>query len=196
MIKKSLNSELRIEGIVLTMFDARNNLSHQVVAEIQSHFSEKVFRAIIPRNVRLSEAPSHGQTIFQYDNKSIGAKRYLELAHELDARVYGRAEVTSAVPPAQPLPAPEPDPVAEPATEPEPVAAAESEEVAPAPVGAAADADELVTMTEDAIELSEPFEAAAVAGSPPAPAEAPPHEDQDVELEIEAAPADEGEAHV
>lgn len=91
LIKKSLNTELRIEGIVLTMFDARNNLSHQVVAEIQSHFGDKVFSAIIPRNVRLSEAPSHGQTIFQYDPKSIGAKKYKELAQELDHRVYGTA---------------------------------------------------------------------------------------------------------
>ncbi|MGE4133221.1 MAG: ParA family protein [Bdellovibrionales bacterium] len=89
LIKKSLNQELRIEGIVLTMFDARNNLSHQVVSEIQSHFGDKVFQAIIPRNVRLSEAPSHGQTIFQYDPKSIGAKRYKELAIELDQRVNG-----------------------------------------------------------------------------------------------------------
>ena len=98
LIKKSLNQELRIEGIVLTMFDARNNLSHQVVSEIQSHFGDKVFRAIIPRNVRLSEAPSHGQTIFQYDPKSIGAKRYKELAEELDQRVYGaHAEVPSTV---------------------------------------------------------------------------------------------------
>lgn len=89
LIKKSLNPDLRIEGIVLTMFDARNNLSHQVVSEIQSHFGDKVFQAIIPRNVRLSEAPSHSQTIFQYDPKSIGAKKYRELAQELDHRVYG-----------------------------------------------------------------------------------------------------------
>lgn len=89
LIKKSLNTDLRIEGIVLTMFDARNNLSHQVVEEIRTHFGDKVFSAIIPRNVRLSEAPSHGQTIFQYDPKSPGAKRYLELAQELDERVYG-----------------------------------------------------------------------------------------------------------
>ncbi len=93
LIKKSLNAELRIEGIVLTMFDARNNLSHQVVAEIQSHFGDKVFSAIIPRNVRLSEAPSHGQTIFQYDPKSVGAKKYKELAEELDQRVYGSVKV-------------------------------------------------------------------------------------------------------
>jgi chromosome partitioning protein len=96
LIKKSLNPALRIEGICLTMFDARNNLSHQVVAEIQSHFGDKVFQAIIPRNVRLSEAPSHCQTIFQYDPKSLGAKKYKELAVELDQRVYGVRPETSA----------------------------------------------------------------------------------------------------
>ena len=83
LIKKSLNAELHIEGIVLTMFDTRNNLSHQVVSEIKSHFGEKVFKATIPRNVRLSEAPSHGQSIFEYDGKSIGALKYLELAKEV-----------------------------------------------------------------------------------------------------------------
>ena len=87
LIKKSLNPELRIEGIVLTMFDMRNNLSHQVVKEIQSHFGQKVFNSIIPRNVRLSEAPSHGQSIFEYDEKSVGARKYRELATELDLRV-------------------------------------------------------------------------------------------------------------
>ncbi len=93
IIKKNLNPNLKIEGIVLTMFDARNNLSHQVVQEIQSHFGDKVFRSIIPRNVRLSEAPSHGQSIITYDPKSIGAKKYQELAIELDERVYGRPEI-------------------------------------------------------------------------------------------------------
>jgi len=98
LIKKSLNPELRIEGICLTMFDARNNLSHQVVAEIQNHFGDKVFSAIIPRNVRLSEAPSHGQTIFQYDPKSLGAKKYRELAEELDQRVYGSPAISKPTP--------------------------------------------------------------------------------------------------
>jgi chromosome partitioning protein len=92
IIKKNLNPNLKIEGIVLTMFDARNNLSHQVVQEIQSHFGDKVFRSIIPRNVRLSEAPSHGQPIITYDPKSIGAKKYQELAVELDERVYGAVQ--------------------------------------------------------------------------------------------------------
>lgn len=88
LIKKNLNPELKIEGIVLTMFDVRNNLSHQVVTEIKSHFGDKVFNAVIPRNVRLSEAPSHGQAIFSYDDKSVGAKKYMELAKELDERTY------------------------------------------------------------------------------------------------------------
>jgi len=83
LIKKNLNPSLQIEGIVLTMFDTRNNLSHQVVSEIKSHFGDKVFSAIVPRNVRLSEAPSHGQSIFEYDPKSVGAQKYLELAQEM-----------------------------------------------------------------------------------------------------------------
>lgn len=86
IIKKKLNPQLKIEGILLTMFDTRNNLSHQVVQEIQNHFKDKVFAAVIPRNVRLSEAPSHGVSIFEYDDKSVGAKKYLELANELDQR--------------------------------------------------------------------------------------------------------------
>jgi chromosome partitioning protein len=86
IIKKNLNPSLHIEGIVLTMFDTRNNLSHQVVTEIKNHFGEKVFSAIIPRNVRLSEAPSHGQSIFEYDARSIGANKYMELAEELEQR--------------------------------------------------------------------------------------------------------------
>jgi chromosome partitioning protein len=97
LIKKNLNPQLHIEGIVLTMFDIRNNLSHQVVTEIKTHFGDKVFNAIIPRNVRLSEAPSHGQSIFEYDAKSIGAVRYLELAKE----VVQRAEVKQAAAPVE-----------------------------------------------------------------------------------------------
>lgn len=99
LVKKSINPELRIEGIVLTMFDTRNNLSHQVVTEIQTHFGDKVFRSIIPRNVRLSEAPSHGQAIIEYDAKSIGAQKYLDLAVELDQKVFGAQ--TGAAPASQ-----------------------------------------------------------------------------------------------
>jgi len=98
LVKKGLNPNLKIEGILLTMFDGRNNLSHQVVGEIQSHFSDKVFNAIIPRNVRLSEAPSHGLPIQEYDAKSIGAKRYSELAAEVDMNTYAKkSQDTSCV---------------------------------------------------------------------------------------------------
>lgn len=91
LLKKKLNPSLKIAGIVLTMFDKRNNLSHQVVDEIQSHFEGKVFDTIIPRNVRLSEAPSYGQSIIEYDPRSIGARKYIELARELDAKVFPMA---------------------------------------------------------------------------------------------------------
>ena len=86
LVKKGINPQLHIEGILLTMFDKRNNLSHQVVEEIKTHFKDKVFNAIIPRNVRLSEAPSHGVSIFGYDPRSIGALMYLELAKEIIKR--------------------------------------------------------------------------------------------------------------
>lgn len=98
LIKKNLNPQLHIEGIVLTMFDIRNNLSHQVVTEIKNHFGEKVFNSIIPRNVRLSEAPSHGQSIFEYDSKSIGAVRYLELAREVIARAEVKTTASEQAP--------------------------------------------------------------------------------------------------
>ena len=86
LVKKGINPNLHIEGILLTMFDKRNNLSHQVVEEIKTHFKDKVFSAVSPRNVRLSEAPSHGVSIFGYDPRSIGAIMYLELAKELVAK--------------------------------------------------------------------------------------------------------------
>jgi chromosome partitioning protein len=74
---------LEIEGILLTMFDGRNNLSHQVASEVKSHFKDKVFRTIIPRNIRLSEAPSHGKPVLLYDIHSKGAESYLSLAGEI-----------------------------------------------------------------------------------------------------------------
>jgi len=70
MIQKHLNKDLRVEGVVLTMFDARTNLSIQVVDEVKKYFGNKVYRTIIPRNVRLSEAPSYGLPIILYDEKS------------------------------------------------------------------------------------------------------------------------------
>jgi len=82
-VRERLNSELKIRGIVLTMFDGRNNLSFQVSNEIKKHFNNSVFEAIIPRNVRLSEAPSHGKPIILYDAASKGALSYISLAKEL-----------------------------------------------------------------------------------------------------------------
>jgi chromosome partitioning protein len=83
LIKQSLNPRLEIEGILLTMFDSRNNLSHQVADEVRRHFRDKVFRTIIPRNIRLSEAPSHGKPVLLYDIHSKGAESYLNLAREI-----------------------------------------------------------------------------------------------------------------
>jgi chromosome partitioning protein len=83
LIKQSLNPKLEIEGILLTMFDGRNNLSHQVADEVRKHFKDKVFRTVIPRNIRLSEAPSHGKPVLLYDIHSKGAESYLNLAREI-----------------------------------------------------------------------------------------------------------------
>jgi len=82
-VKKALNPKLDIEGVLLTMFDARTNLSIQVVSEVKKYFPQKVYKTIIPRNVRLSEAPSYGQPIIVYDPKSKGAECYLDLADEI-----------------------------------------------------------------------------------------------------------------
>ena len=83
LIKKSLNPSLKIEGILLTMFDKRNNISHQVTEEVRKHFGAMVFNTVIPRNVRLSESPSFGKPIILYDADSRGAESYLELAKEV-----------------------------------------------------------------------------------------------------------------
>lgn len=83
LVQKNLNPALTLEGVVLTMFDARTNLSIQVVDEVKNHFRHKVYQTIIPRNVRLSEAPSHGQPVIKYDPKSKGAEVYFELAKEV-----------------------------------------------------------------------------------------------------------------
>jgi chromosome partitioning protein len=91
LIKQSLNPRLEIEGILLTMFDGRNNLSHQVAQEIRTHFKDKVFETTIPRNIRLSEAPSHGKPVLLYDIHSKGAESYLNLAREIlaNGRIHG-----------------------------------------------------------------------------------------------------------
>ncbi|ERN51541.1 chromosome partitioning protein ParA [Alkalihalophilus marmarensis DSM 21297] len=83
LVQKHLNTELAIEGVLLTMLDARTNLGIQVIEEVKKYFREKVFDTIIPRNVRLGEAPSHGQPIIIYDAKSRGAQVYVDLAKEV-----------------------------------------------------------------------------------------------------------------
>lgn len=83
LIQKQLNPELKVLGILLTMFDGRNNLSHQVSEQMRTHFGDQVFTSVIPRNVRLSEAPSHGLPVLLYDIASRGAQAYLELAKEI-----------------------------------------------------------------------------------------------------------------
>ena len=83
LVQKGLNPSLHLEGIVITMFDSRNRLSHQVVEEIRAHFPDKMFTSIIRRNVRLSESPSYGKPICLYDPTSTGAQDYRDLAKEL-----------------------------------------------------------------------------------------------------------------
>ncbi len=90
-VKKTLNRDLYIEGLLLTMYDRRNRLTHSVASEIQKHFGEQVFKTVIPRNVRLSESPSHGQTIIEYDPGCPGAKAYKQLGTEFLKRAQGRA---------------------------------------------------------------------------------------------------------
>jgi chromosome partitioning protein len=87
LVKRNLNPHLDIEGIVLNMYDGRTNLSIQVVEEVKKYFKNKVYKSIIPRNVRLAEAPSFGQSIVEYDAKSKGAVAYLKLAEEFLGRI-------------------------------------------------------------------------------------------------------------
>lgn len=98
LVRDQLNPGLELEGIVLTMVDMRNNLSRQVEAEVRRHFGDKVYRTRIPRNVRLSEAPSHGQPILLYDIHSRGAVTYLKLAEEMLASFASSSATTSPAP--------------------------------------------------------------------------------------------------
>ncbi len=86
LIRQRLNPRLEIEGLLLTMFDTRNSLSHQVAHEVRSHFPTKTLNTVIPRNVRLSESPSHGLPAVLYDPTSRGSEAYVELARELESR--------------------------------------------------------------------------------------------------------------
>ena len=88
-VRKALNQQLQIEGIVLTMFDSRNRLSHEIARDVNRHFPEQLFQTVIPRNVRLSESPSHGLSVIEYDSKSAGAEAYKALAGEMLQRASG-----------------------------------------------------------------------------------------------------------
>lgn len=93
LVRRALNPGLRVRGLVMTMFDPRTNLARQVVQEVRKHFGERVFRAVVPRSVRLSEAPSYGEPILSYAPRSAGALAYQALARELlagDGRPVGR----------------------------------------------------------------------------------------------------------
>lgn len=86
IVRRHLNATLEIEGVLLTMYDSRLRLSNQVVEEVRKHFQDKACTTVISRNVRLSEAPSHGKPVLLYDALSLGARNYLELARELMER--------------------------------------------------------------------------------------------------------------
>ena len=83
LVQRNLNPALKLEGVLMTMYDSRTNLSNEVVVEVQKYFKTKMYQTIIPRTVRLSEAPSHGQPVIDYDSKSKGAQVYMELAQEV-----------------------------------------------------------------------------------------------------------------
>ena len=137
-IRQSLNPELEIEGVVLTMYDERTNLAQQVAGDLRSFFGEKLCATTIPRNVRLAEAPSHGKPALLYDVHSKGAESYIRLAKEIMEHATRRAE-----------PAPESPPQPEPISSPEPAAPAQVttvelsvESAEPAGVGAERDSSE------------------------------------------------------
>jgi len=132
-IKDSINPPLEIEGLLRTMYDPRNNLANEVSAQLMEHFGEKVFRTMIPRNVRLAEAPSFGRPALLHDKESRGALAYLALAGEMIRREESANGVTrltplnatAAAPAASEPAAPEPPPVT-PAPIPEPAFAKDS----------------------------------------------------------------------
>lgn len=98
LVKEHLKPTLSVLGAIVTMYDGRTNLSADVMQELQNHFPHGVFKAMVPRSVRLAEAPSYGKTIFEYDNYSRGAQSYLAMAEELLARVAGEVPKAPQVP--------------------------------------------------------------------------------------------------
>lgn len=104
LIQGALNPRLSLEGILLTMFDARNNLAHQVSDEVKKHFGDKLFHTVIPRNIKLSEAPSHGKPVLLYDIESKGARAYLEATKEIIERNMPKQDRVQPAPPPAPGP--------------------------------------------------------------------------------------------
>ena len=96
LVRGSLNPQLEIQGVVLTMYDRRNSLSEQVAADVRAHFGDKVYDAVIPRNVRVSEAPSFGKPVLIYDLKCAGSQAYLKLAREVVRRENARRAAVAA----------------------------------------------------------------------------------------------------
>ena len=96
-VRQSSNSGLAIEGLLRTMFDGRNSLSNEVSEQLQQHFGSKVFRTVVPRNVRLAEAPSHGKPVIDYDRSCIGTQAYLALAGELVGPTRGDVHGNEAI---------------------------------------------------------------------------------------------------
>jgi chromosome partitioning protein len=107
MVRTHLNQELQVSTILLTMYDSRTNLAAGVAAEVREHFREQVLKTAIPRSVRVSEAPSYGQSVMTYDPGSPGALCYLEAARELAQR--GAPRAADPQPGARPSPRPSPD---------------------------------------------------------------------------------------
>ena len=96
LVRGSLNPRLQVQGIVLTMYDRRNSLSQQVAQDVREHFGDKVYQAMIPRNVRVSEAPSFGKPALIYDLKCAGSQAYLRLAREVVGRERARLQSSAA----------------------------------------------------------------------------------------------------
>jgi chromosome partitioning protein len=211
LVQQNVNTSLRLTGIVMTMFDPRTKLSEQVVAEVRRYFGERVYRTIIPRTVRLSEAPGFGQPITVYDPSSKGAQSYRDLAKEVAARLPDESPLPSVedsptvvIPPPEPQPARAPRPLLDPVNverstpqeeeEPEPELAAtpvREPEVEPGTAelvdGTSARTDAEVEVEQD-LEESEVESAAAVPDPEPAPDPPPPHPALEAEA---AAPAPE-----
>jgi len=96
LVRGSLNPQLEIQGVVLTMYDRRNSLSEQVAKDVRAHFGEAVYATVIPRNVRVSEAPSFGKPVLVYDLKCAGSQAYLKLAREVVLRERARRAQVAA----------------------------------------------------------------------------------------------------